>query len=398
MNVLAVLPGLAPTTIINIITPLRALHQQSRINAIIRMEWEVTPQDVAWADILVLCRNSEPDYAPVYTLAHELGIPSIYDLDDHVLAAPEGSETQRYFSKPSRRDYFIERIQSANLVRVHSPTLIEVVTPINPHCHQVWSAVDWSLVPETLPTLPPSPIRIVYASQPETGWKLFPFIRDDLVRILDEFPDRVHLHLLGYNPPEMSGRRSVTFEPFEGDYAAYFTRFTRAGYAIGLAPMIDDLFHNAKTNIKFKDYAAAGAAGIYADTPLYNGNGVVDGETGLLVTGEAGSWYAAIRRLIEQPDLIDHIRTRARAYAEQRYTMDAVGAMWLRDLESMPSRPPLTEVQRQSTDELRWWFTKAAISESGIAALLRRIMKRLLSRRVKQAYYRFSHALLRLRR
>ncbi len=397
MNVLSILPGFAPTTIINIITPLNFLHQQGKIKSVIRMEWEVTPGEVAAADVVVFCRNSNPDYAPIRALVSSLGIPFIFDLDDHVLAAPVESETHRYFSQSGRREEFESYLHHAALVRVHSPMLQQIVAPYNMNHKLVWSAIDWSLVPAELPPLRHDPLRIVYASQKETGVKLFPLMFADLRLVLDTYGEQVHLHFLGYNPPEFKHHPRVTFEPFELDYAHYFSRFTRAGYAIGVAPMIDDAFHNSKTNIKFKDYAAAGAAGIYANTPLYNGNGVIDGQTGLLVSGELGSWFPAIQRLIEEPALLNIIRHNARRYAETHYQMDVVGDMWLNDFRSLPPRPVLTTAQQAEIAHLKWWFTKTPSPNAKTISALRKLLKRAIPSGWKQKYYQLNHRLQKLR-
>lgn len=397
MKVLAVLPGYAPSTIINVITPLQYLHEQGNIHAVIRMEWEVKPDEIASADIIVLCRNSDADYRPIYTLAAELGIPMIYDLDDHVLDAPVGSESHKYFSQPERREQFETLLRHSKLVRVHSPVLQDVVAPYNSNFRLVWAAIDWSLVPPELLPINLQPVRIVYAAQQETGRKLFPVMLGDLERILSEYDNRVHLHFLGYNPPELAGHPRVTFEPFQSDYAHYFSTFTRAGYAIGLAPMINDLFHNSKTNIKFRDYAAAGAAGIYADTPLYNGNGVINEETGLLVSGETGSWYPAIKQLIEHPDHMEKIRQNARRFAEQRYRMDVVGEMWMQDFNAMPERPLMTPAMQQQVADTKWWFTREKSTDNIVVARLRSLLKKTLPPRWKQFYYQMRHRLQKLR-
>ena len=396
MRVLAVMPGISPSTVINVMTPLKALHNRGDIEAVIRLEHEVTPSEVAAADRLVLCRNQEPIYQPIYDLARDLGIPMVYDLDDHLLGVPKGSLSYHYVNHPARKAQYERMLRGADLVRVHSPVLRDLVRPYNPNVRLRWAAIDWSLVPPELPPLSLDPLHIVYAAQRESGEKLYRLMQPDLHALLAQHGDRVHLHFLGYNPPDLRGHRSVTCQPFEADYAAFFSRFTRFGYAIGLAPMLDDAFHNSKTNIKFRDYAAAGAAGIYADVPLYN-TSVVNGKTGLLVSNEPGSWLAAIERLLDISALLELIRQNARRFCEERYHMDSVGALWLEDLNGLPAPPTIAADKAAQIAAMRWWFTGIKQADKPHVARLRRVLRVIVPMRLKLAYYDLRYALLRRR-
>jgi hypothetical protein len=396
-HILAVLPDYSPSATINIITPLRHMHDRHMIQATIRLQNEVMPLEVAAADVLVLCRNAEPAFQGIFDLAQNLAVPMIYDLDDHLLVAPEGSTTYQYFQYPGRRQQLEWFLQTANLIRVHSPVLQEVMQPYNTNTRLVWAPINWSLVPPELPVLSLDPVHIVYAAQKETGLTLFRHLAADLHKTLEHYGDRVRLHFLGYAPPEFREHPLVVFQPFEADYAAYFSRFTRFGYAIGLAPTLNDIFHQSKTNVKFRDYAAAGAAGIYTDGPLYR-NGVTDGETGLLVSGAPGSWFPAIQQLIDNPLLLDSIRQRARRYVEDRYNMERVASMWMEDFESMPARPPLSADQLTAIQTLRWPFTYTRKPDAPWVAALRKVLREVVPLRWKLRYYDTMHFLRRIRR
>ncbi|MBE2268891.1 MAG: hypothetical protein IAE80_11715 [Anaerolinea sp.] len=397
MRVLAVMPGISPSTVINVMTPIKLLGEQGRIDAVIRLEQETSPADVAAADVLVLCRNTEPIYKPIIDLALELGIPLIDDLDDNVLAAPKGSESYYYHTHPARKAHYEWILRHVNLIRVHAPALADIVRVYNPHVALRWAAVDWSLAPPELPALDPEITHIVYAAQRETGLKLFQQMRADLETLLARHGERVRLHFLGFNPPELCGHPSVICHPFDNDYPSFFRKFTHFGYAIGLAPMLDDEFHNCKTNIKFRDYAAAGAAGIYADVPLFNRNGVIDGETGLLVSGQPGTWLAAIERLMADRALLEGIRQRARAYAKDRYAEDRVLDAWMQDLAVLPTRPPITAEKQAEIAALEWWFQGLKGKDNPLVARVRRVLRGIVPMRAKLIYYDVRHEFVKWR-
>ena len=85
-------------------------------------------------------------------------------------------------------------------------------------------------------------------------------------------------------------------------YDRYLRRFSRAGYDIGLAPLPDDVFHRSKSNNKFREYGASRVAGIYSHNDAYS-NCVEHEVSGLLVSNDAGHWYDALERLIEDEAL-----------------------------------------------------------------------------------------------
>jgi glycosyltransferase involved in cell wall biosynthesis len=385
-HVLAVVTDTIPSCIINVITPMQEMDRRGLLHARIRTEDSVTPQDVSWADVLVLCRNMDPTYRPVYDLAQQLGVPMIYDLDDYFVAVPPTHQTYAAINNPDRRQHYKWLLRNSHLVRVHSPVVEAHVREFNQNVRLVWAAVDWSLVPETLPELDSGKFHVVYVAQAETGRSLFPFMEADLKTLLDRHAN-VRLHFLGYEPPSMCDHPQVICQPFQQDYETFFRAFTRFGYAVGLAPMLLDDFHQGKTNLKYRDYAAAGAAGIYTDCPLYR-NGVVHEETGLLVSGEPGSWLPAIERLMQDRQLLQSIRQQARQQVEAKYNMDTVVDMWMEDIESPPARPPLDNTMHAHVESLRWWFTgRRERQQKTILAPLRRLLRRTLPSRYKIIYY-----------
>jgi glycosyltransferase involved in cell wall biosynthesis len=355
MRILAALIDHSPSTILNILTPLKYLDGRGDISLQAVLEREITPAQVADADVIVTSRSTEPAFRPIYQLAHDLGIPVIYDLDDNLLDLPPDNLSWRYHSNPARKAQLEWMLRTAALVRVHSPVLQDIIQPYNSHVDLVWAAIDWNLVPSELPLLASKPIKIVYAAQRESGEKLFPLIHDAIESILQRYGDRVQVSFLGFNPRDLLRYPQVVQVPFESDYEAYFRNFTREGYAIGLAPMLPDTFFQCKTDLKFRDYAAAGAAGLYSDCQLYI-NRITNRETGLLVSNTPDAWLKGLIELIENPTLIEQIRVNARRYAADRYNMEKVGAMWMDSFAKVPPRPLVnTTVQRQ-VESIRWHF------------------------------------------
>ncbi len=388
MNVLAVLPDTNAPNQINVIRPLTWLHERGEIAFTLTLENTVTPAQVISADVIAAARNVEPIYRPVFDLAHERGISVIYVLDDWLLGVPEDDESTHYYGTEKRRAQCEWMLRTAARVRVHSPHLRELVRPYTDSITLTTAAVDWSLIPPKLPELGER-TEIVYATgrlHDRLIAPILPVIR----RILADYPGRARMHFLGFHPPELRGAPEVVFGGDTADYAAFMRAFTSAGYAIGLAPMRRDDFHLAKTNTKFRDYAAAGAVGIYTDCALYAGS-VQHDVTGLLVDDTLEAWYGAIAGLIEDRARLERIRRAARAYAEAHYTMEAFAVSWLADLKAAV-RP---NVDRRAPQIERWWFTQP---ETPVSAGLRTWYRRAVPAKMRVGLRDVRMALRRLRR
>ena len=77
-------------------------------------------------------------------------------------------------------------------------------------------------------------------------------------------------------------------------WPAYKTFIQRPGRTIGLAPLLDTPFNAARAPTKFFDITAAGAVGIYADSPVYR-RLVEHGKNGLLLPMDSpGGWVEAV--------------------------------------------------------------------------------------------------------
>src|SRR5690554_1527209 len=82
-------------------------------------------------------------------------------------------------------------------------------------------------------------------------------------------------------------------------WPAYKAFIQRPGRTIGLAPLLDTPFNAARAPTKFFDITAAGAVGIYADSPVY-GRLVEHGRNGLLLpVSSQAAWAEAVLELLD---------------------------------------------------------------------------------------------------
>jgi hypothetical protein len=331
--VLAVLPQLIPSTLIGVVKPLLALHRERRIDFDVTLEAWAGQNRLAAADVLVFCRNTEPRYGAVLETALQLRKPVIYELDDDFFVIPSGTPGSDYHRDPARLAQLERYLRCASLVRVYSRALLARVTALNPRVHRVDAPVDWTLVPAVPPVRSPGPLRIVYATSRAID-PMAAIFMTDLRGVLEAHRGHVEAWFWGYRPRELAGRADVHVVDFIQDYDSFFQRFAGFGFDIGLAPLPDQEFHRAKSDNKFREYAASRIAGIYSDMVVYR-DCVEHGRTGLLVPDVPRSWFSAMTRLIEDKALRTRIKDEAWTEARRRYGLALVAHTWLAHIEAV---------------------------------------------------------------
>lgn len=137
--------------------------------------------------------------------------------------------------------------------------------------------------------------------------------------------EKVQFEFIGWCPDALAGRANVRRLPEVAPYEAFVRTMLARGWHCAIAPLGISEFENCKTNLKFREYAAARIPGIYARTPLYAAS-VRDRDNGLLAGSDVADWVAAIDWLMTHPAERAHIARTARADAERLHAQAKVAA------------------------------------------------------------------------
>jgi glycosyltransferase involved in cell wall biosynthesis len=320
-RVLVVLPAFIPSTQIYVVKPILGLHCRGLITAEIVLEHTVSYRSLAKADVLIFCRNTESAYQWILDFALNENKPFVYELDDNFFEIPPTTEVGRYHRAPERLDQLERYLRAASLVRVYSEALSECVAKLNRKVVRIEGPVDWSLMPQKPPPRHRGKIRIVYATSriEDDLAKLF---LNDICQLLQHYDGGIEMFFWGYHPPELRSHPAVRFLPLIRNYDSFFRKFARSQFDIGLAPLLKDGFCRSKSNVKFREYAACGIAGIYSKVGSYR-ECVEDELTGLLVETDTGGWFEAIKRLIDNMGLRQSIQKNGLAFARKHYDLEA---------------------------------------------------------------------------
>jgi hypothetical protein len=152
--------------------------------------------------------------------------------------------------------------------------------------------------------------------------------------VCERYRGRVRLEIIGavarLETWELLRDLPVTVIPLTADRAAYpnfMTWFTRLKWDIALAPLIDSPFTRCKSDIKFLDYSALGAAGIFSRVPAYELS-VRHLETGWVTENTIEAWQAALETLVADKQLRSNLARMAGRYLHTQRTLATGAARW----------------------------------------------------------------------
>jgi len=287
----------------------------------------VSPAAIEAADLILIQRFFPgPATASIMETAFASGKPVLYDTDDDFEGTPPDHP---FFPRlapllPHIRD----TIARAACVTVSTPALAAVYAG-----RARLVRVLPNFLPDGLWRFAAPPKRPVAA----IGFAGTPTHAADLARLapalgaLARRPDFTGRFVFFGCPTPPDFPTGTTAVPFAADYAAYADRLPRLGLSIGLAPLADTPFNQAKSAVKWQEYTAAGAACVCADLPPYR-EVVEDGRTGLLVGPDPRDWAQAVAWLAGDVGLRRRMALQARETLDRSHLLSAkapvYGELW----------------------------------------------------------------------
>jgi len=116
--------------------------------------------------------------------------------------------------------------------------------------------------------------------------------------------------------------------PIDHEYPFFLMWFTRARrWDVAIAPLGESDFNECKSDIKFLDYAAIGAASVCSRVPAYERT-VHHRGTGMLVENSVDAWVGALDELLADADLRKSISTEAMRYLHTERTLARRASDW----------------------------------------------------------------------
>ena len=320
----------SPLAYLRLIGPLR----RSEINVIYGIENnQVIINRVYEGDLVVIQREFPKEfdsYEKILEIAHKEGKPVIFDLDDLLLYLPENHpDRQSTVFGPSLLPMF-QALMEADLVSVSTQKLRDVLAGYNDKVVVLPNYFDDNLWRLTPPILKNSPAEILtigfmgtYSHKPDLG-----YITPVLLDLINRYPQKLRFHFYGAQPPASVGSLpQVRWTPWYSNSYKDFAEFFQTQSAdIFIAPLVDNIFNRCKSPLKFFEYSALGAPGVFSRLDPYEGV-VVHGSNGLLASSLA-EWTDCLIQLIENDELRFQLATNAQTTIRENWLLSQNAFRW----------------------------------------------------------------------
>lgn len=284
-----------------------------------------------WADIIVFERHDMPkEIATFCGLGEHFNIPVVLDTDDNVRAVRPYNPGYRGYHPNSEATLWSYKVmEKVNAVTVSTDNLKEVHKDEHKHIYVLPNSMDFQ-IRDNLPAEP-------HEGKIHIGWlgsaahyENLKIIEQAVVDILKKYPQVVFHSMAMYSqsvwkdlPAELRDRFKLINWSVLKEWPK---NLAKLGLDIGLAPLADNLFNRAKSNLRWMEYAMNKTAVVVSPVEAYKN--VKHEKTGL-VAKEKNEWFNAMDRLVQDAELRRKLGESAYREVKEKYNIEKNCSMWL---------------------------------------------------------------------
>jgi hypothetical protein len=248
----------------------------------------------------------------------------VFDIDDDLFRVDQANAVaHRYFNQQGVRRNLAENLRVAHMVTVSTEPLAEQMRQYSDNVVVIGNHLDAAVLDYERPDR--DGLTVGWAGSATHGADfaaVSPYLRSFFMR-----RPAVRWHSFGHDYGPMTGatrRRFTRWRDIVEDQAAYCASMR---WDIGVAPLADTAFNNSKSDLRFRENAAAGIPAVYSRVGPYAA-AVVHGETGFLASTRK-EWLEALEALADDPGLRERMGKAAREQAADFTIQGAGGGLWL---------------------------------------------------------------------
>ncbi len=276
---------------------------------------EIDERSLAGCDLVHVYQHADPDVQALLSALAHAGSAITWDNDVDITSLPEESPAYKQLGGLAGRDLYGQQMRTAKLA--------QTVTTTNDHLARRYRGAGLSHV-----EVVENHLLAHHLTQPRhhdgivIGWVAALEHRADAARIpiaealrrlQAEYPE-VHVECIGVNLGLRERYRHDEYVSFDELPARI------AGFDVGIAPLADIPFNRSRSDIKLKEYAAAGIPWLASPVGPYADLGVEQG--GRLVPD--GEWFEALRWMVVKRTLREQLAQNAADWAKRKTIRSAV--------------------------------------------------------------------------
>jgi glycosyltransferase involved in cell wall biosynthesis len=375
-------------TFARIVTPLRALQSKGKVTykRVRIMPWSAAAfwqilRDLSHWDVLWVARPRHYLVLPLIREARRVGKPVLIDIDDWLLEQPDAYNAMQWAGTRTSQETMRLALRAADAVTASTPVIGRRCADLGVPAHMVPNAVDCRHFTRR-PRRAGEPMTIAFcgtmAHRDDTS-----LIAPGLRRMLQKAPGQVRVVSMGCPIPELDGLAGYRHVAAVAatDYPHVLSDLC---VAVGLAPLHDTPFNRAKSDIKYLEYSAIGAATLASPLAPYETS--VREDRGMLVHGNTpDAWSAALERLVDDTPLQQRMARNAYEWVRSERSIDAMADRWyaiFRDYADQHADHPADNTRRSDATRFERLLEHIALRQ---APYYSREIPRLLARKTRLA-------------
>lgn len=283
----------------------------------------------AWADIIVVGRRDVPEYLSTWAGIRDFfNIPFVVDTDDNVGATRPFNPGYRGYHPGSEALLWNKKtMQTADAITVSTENLKNVHAKDNKNIYVLPNCVDireWNH-----PKPKHEEIRIgclLSSSHHEDALLLV----DPLIAVLTKYPNAhfYYTNIFDYIFSPLKLKFPDQLHPIPWiNLKTWPKQILEYSFDIGLAPLVDNFFNRAKSQLRYMEYSAAKMATVASPVEPYKI--ITPGKNGFLASNK-DEWIKYISLLIEDSKTREKIQNNAYRFIAQEYDITKNAGKWLR--------------------------------------------------------------------
>ena len=296
-----------------------------------------TEKQLLWADLVIIQELGSVNGSNIVKFLIKNRVPYIAEFDDFIHhVSPHNVYGYPAWNPSTLYTYrAMEAAKSAFAIQVSTPQLAREFFPYNPTVYVVPNYLDKELWDNPVVKRNDDRVRIGWmgGNAHADDLKMISGVLDKLVK---ENKDKIIVETMGMTKRELEGvfpfpdfNTTCPHCGFEGDLhhlpgediKTYPIVVSGRGWDIAVAPVVDNAFGNAKSDLKLKEYGVAGIATVASAVTPYR-EAVEDGANVALVkTFE--DWYTSIDQLIKDPLKRDEMAKKNKEWATRYWVQDS---------------------------------------------------------------------------
>ncbi len=217
-------------------------------------------------------------------------------------------------------------------------------------------------------------VKIGYVGTPTHNEDLM-IIADVMGKIKCEYGDQIEIEVIGAFQKDLNN--PIFGKPIPLPKARAYPIFVKwlrgqVDWDIAVIPLVDDIFNESKSHLKFLESTALGLASICSNVPTYSSI-VKNNKNGILVNNNFEEWYQAIKLLIDNREKREELACSAYSDLFEKYTTYTNSDLYhqvLVNVNALTTSPEIPPIKRNIKEYLIRYVAKSGSRNSRLCVKL----------------------------